>query len=73
MTKEESHARSEKNASAAPQLTLEAETRPRLALEQLWQSLPEPDRRQALRTLSRIVAQQIFKAQYRQEVRHEDC
>lgn len=50
-----------------------AEQRPRVALEQLWQSLPEGDRRQTLRTLSRIVAQQIFEPQDRQEVRHEDC
>lgn len=69
--KEVTHARIAKGASDAT-LTLRAEQRPRIALEQLWQTLPEPDRRHALETLSRIVAQQVFDSKDRKEVRHED-
>jgi hypothetical protein len=52
---------------------LAADQRPRVALEELWPSLPQSDRQQALRTLSRIVAQQIARPPVRPEVRHEDC
>jgi hypothetical protein len=51
---------------------LRAEQRPRVALEQLWQTLPESDRQHTLQTLSRIVAQQVFGSPDRKEVRHDD-
>lgn len=68
MSKEECHARSAKKA-ADLQLTSEARERPRVALEEWWQALPEEDRRQTLRMLSRIVAQQLVGSQARPEVR----
>lgn len=49
-----------------------SDCRPRVALEQLWMVLPEAERRQALRVLSRIVAQQLSGSQDRREVRDED-
>ena len=67
------HARIEKKEGLSPNLTLMAEHRPQVALEQRWETLPEVDRRHALQTLSRIVAQQTFGSQNRKEVRHEDC
>ena len=50
-----------------------------MVLEQLWERLDEPQRREALQTLSRIVARQIQESHRlqephgRKEVRHEDC
>ena len=52
---------------------LVSEDRPRVALEQLWERLGEQDRREALQTLSRIVARQIQEPHGRKEVRYEDC
>ena len=54
-------------------LTLVAEHRPRVALEQVWEKLGEQQRREALQTLSRIVARQIQEPHSRKEVRYEDC
>lgn len=71
MYKEETHARIAKGASAS-KLMLRAEQRPRVALEQLWQTLPESDRQHTLQMLSRIVAQQVFGSTDRKEVRHDD-
>jgi hypothetical protein len=72
LAKEECYARSAKKAGTTPRVMLAADQRPRVALEELWASLPRPDRQQALRTLSRIVAQ-IARPPVRPEVRHEDC
>lgn len=58
---------------------LGTEHRPRVVLEQLWERLDEPQRREALQTLSRIVARQIQESHSlqephgRKEVRYEDC
>ncbi len=58
---------------------LVAAHRPRVVLEQLWERRDEPQRREALQTLSRIVARQIQEPSSlqephgRKEVRHEDC
>ena len=70
--KEENYARIAKKGVAAPLMSV-AEHRSRVTLEQVWQTLPEVNRREALLTLSRIVAQQIFPPQDSKEVRHEDC
>jgi hypothetical protein len=43
-----------------------------LYLNQLWQALPDVDRRQALLTLSRIVAKQLQPPPHAKEVAHED-
>ena len=70
--KEGNHARIAKRGVPGT-LTLVSEDRPRVALEQLWERLGEQDRREALQTLSRIVARQIQEPHGRKEVRYEDC
>lgn len=54
-------------------MTLVSEHRSRVALEQLWEALDASQRREALQTLGRIVAQQIQEPHGRKGVRHEDC
>ena len=44
-----------------------------LYLNQLWKALPDVDRRQALLTLSQIVAKQLQPPPSAKEVEHEDC
>jgi hypothetical protein len=44
-----------------------------LYLKQLWKTLTDDDRRQALVTLSRIVAKQLQPPPIEKEVAHEDC
>ena len=72
LKEEGNHARIAKRGAQGT-LTLVSEDLPRVALEQLWERLGEQDRREALQTLSRIVARQIQEPYGRKEVRHEDC
>jgi hypothetical protein len=44
-----------------------------LYLSQFWTALPDEDRRQALLTLSQIVAKQLQPPPSEEEVKHEDC
>ena len=43
-----------------------------VALKRLWEVIPEPNRRQALQTLSQLLAQQL-QPPPEMEVRDEDC
>lgn len=67
---EESHAH-----PPHPNLTSAAEhPKARIALKDLWDVLPEPYRLETLRTLSRIIQQQLSaRPPVEEEVRHEDC
>lgn len=70
--KEENHATTRKRG-AKTALRPEGLQQPCLRLEELWQNLGEALRREALQTLSRIVARQIQCPHDPKEVRHEDC
>ena len=45
----------------------------KMALTQMWESLPEEARQRTFTALSRIVAQQMQKTSSQKEVTHEDC
>jgi hypothetical protein len=68
LLKEESHA-------LQPRRTLfvlnQAAAKP-LALKQLWEALPQPNRQQTLQTLSRLIAQQLQPLPGEKEVDDED-
>jgi hypothetical protein len=44
----------------------------KIALNQMWEALPEEKRRRTLITLSRIVMQQMQLPRSQEEVTHED-
>jgi hypothetical protein len=65
---EESHAvRPGRNLFVLPQTAAK-----QITLTQLWESLPEANRRQTLQTLSQLLAQQL-QPPPEKEVRNEDC
>ena len=66
--KEESHAvQPRRDLFVPPQPAVKP-----IALEQLWEAIPEPNRQQALQTLNRLVAQQLQPPPGEKEVRDED-
>jgi hypothetical protein len=67
--KENSHARIAKRGPT----TAQPNPPSALYLNQLWEALPDVDRRQALLTLSQIVAKQLQPPPSAKEVEHEDC
>ena len=44
---------------------------PHVPLSQMWETLPEPQRRQVLKALARMIASQLAKNSSREEVANE--
>jgi len=68
--KEGIHARIATRGNASPPV---ATANRQIVLSHLWAALPDKVRQQTLKTLSRIVTQQLLPPPDEKEVDHEDC
>jgi hypothetical protein len=67
LLKEERHA-----GQTRPNLFAQTPAAKPLALKQLWEAIPEPNRQRTLQALRRLVAQQLQPPPADKEVRDED-